>query len=79
MLCVVHKGKYPCLKSLLMNGVDAKQYFYVTALIKVCFPLENFVLVHNLAVKRVLTERTDVRLRGVSEISLILLFFYITL
>lgn len=43
-------------KSLLMNGVDAKQCFYVTALIKVCFPLENFGLVRNLAVKRGLTE-----------------------
>lgn len=66
-------------KSLLMNGVDIKQCFYVTALIKVSFSLENFGLVHNLAVKRELTERADVRSRGVSEISLILLFFYITL
>jgi len=43
-------------KSLLINGVEAKQCFYVTALIKVSFPLENLGLVHNLAVKRELTE-----------------------
>lgn len=43
-------------KSLLMNEVEAKQCFNMTAFIKVCFPLENFGVVHNLAVKRGLTE-----------------------
>lgn len=62
-----------------MNGVCAKHCFYATTLIKVSLSLENFGLVRNLAVKRGLTERADVRSRGVSEISLILLFFYITL